>query len=279
MGRDKEKWAGIPAGQDNALDYAVSQRDRRVIDMVDRAARHGEVRLAYQAIVPAGHHDRPAFYEGLIRVLDATGRVIPAAEFINEIEETETGRLIDCLALEKGIETLVQFPGLRLSINMSARSIGYPRWSEILQKGFKMDPTLAERLILEITERSAMLVPELVTSFMQDLQKQGVSFALDDFGAGFTSFRYLKNFYFDVLKIEGQFIRGIAENPDNQVLAAALIAIGRQFDMITVAENVETAADVAYLELLGVDCLQGYHFGAPTIQPPWAQSKTRKAKG
>jgi EAL domain-containing protein (putative c-di-GMP-specific phosphodiesterase class I) len=106
-----------------------------------------------------------------------------------------------------------------------------------------------------------------------------VSFALDDFGAGFTSFRYLKSFYFDVLKIEGEFIRGIAENPDNQVLTAALTAIGRQFDMVIVAENVETAADVAYLEAIGVDCLQGYYFGAPTIQSPWVQRPVRKAKG
>ncbi|WP_120499555.1 EAL domain-containing protein [Roseovarius sp. EL26] len=279
MGRDKAKWTGISAGHETPLDYAVSKRDKDVIDMVDQAVRHKQVRLAYQSIVPVGRHDRPAFYEGLIRVLDATGRVIPAAEFINEIETTETGRMIDCLALEKGIQTLTQYPGLRLSVNMSARSIGYPRWMKVLRQGLKKDPSLAERLILEITERSAMLVPELVINFMQDLQQQGVSFALDDFGAGFTSFRYLKNFYFDVLKIEGQFIRGIAEDPDNQVLAAALIAIGRQFDMVTVAENVETAADVAYLETIGVDCLQGYYFGAPTIQPPWVQSTEKKAKG
>ncbi|HAR52570.1 MAG TPA: EAL domain-containing protein, partial [Roseovarius nubinhibens] len=70
------------------------------------------------------------------------------------------------------------------------------------------DPTVAERLILEITESSAMVVPELVTGFMEKLQHKGVSFALDDFGAGYTSFRYLKQFYFDILKIDGQFIRG-----------------------------------------------------------------------
>ncbi|WP_297770666.1 EAL domain-containing protein [uncultured Roseovarius sp.] len=265
----KKKWADIPAGLDSPLSYAVSARDRTAIDMVKRAVRHKQVMLAYQAIVPARQQDRAAFYEGLIRVMDPTGRVIPASEFINEIEVTETGRIIDCLALEKGLHTLTNCPDLRLALNMSARSIGYPRWMRVLKRGLGEDPTVAERLILEITERSAMLVPELVTGFMKDLQHKGVSFALDDFGAGFTSFRLLKDFYFDILKIDGQFIRGIATDPDNQVLAAALASIGRQFDMVTVAESVEKPQDAEYLTALGIDCLQGYYFGAPTVHPPW----------
>lgn len=181
----------------------------------------------------------------------------------------ETGRVIDCLALEKGLRTLQEFPDLRLSVNMSARSIGYPRWQRILKRGLGQDPTIAERLILEITESSAMLVPDLVVGFMDDLQKKGISFALDDFGAGFTSFRYLKEFYFDILKIDGQFIRGIATSPDNQVLTAALKSIAEQFDMVTVAESVEQPQDAAYLSAIGIDCMQGYYFGAPTIEPPW----------
>ena len=134
------------------------------------------------------------------------------------------------------------------------------------------NPSLAERLILEITERSTMLVPELVARFMSDLQARGISFALDDFGAGHTAFRHFKQFHFDILKIDGQFIRNIAHDPDNQVITQALVAIGQQFDMFTVAECVETPAEMAWLQTLGIDCLQGYHFGAPTLTPPW---KTR----
>jgi len=265
----KRKWANIPAGQDSPLNYAISARDRSVVDMVDQAVRHKQVMLAFQAVVPTGRQSRPAFYEALIRVMDETGRVIPAREFIQEIETTETGRVIDCLALEKGLHTLREFPDLRLSVNMSARSIGYPRWNRILKRGLAKDPTVAERLILEITESSAMLVPDLVVGFMDDLQRKGISFALDDFGAGFTSFRYLKEFYFDILKIDGQFIRGIASNPDNQVLTAALKSIAEQFDMVTVAESVEQPQDAAYLSAIGIDCMQGYFFSAPTIEPPW----------
>ncbi len=273
----KDDWTDIPAGHDNPLDYAVSARDRSVIEMVETAVQHGEVMLAFQPVVTAGQPDKPAFYEGLVRITDATGRVIPAREFIGQIETRETGRIIDCLALEKGLATLAKFPDLRLSINMSARSIGYARWMRTLDKGLGRDPTIAERLILEITESSAMLVPELVVGFMTELQRAGVGFALDDFGAGYTSFRFLKDFFFDILKIDGQFIQGIASNADNQVLTAALLSIGRQFDMVTIAESVERAEDAAYLTALGLDCLQGYYFGAPTVRPPWLDTGAARA--
>ncbi|MFK7940451.1 MAG: EAL domain-containing protein [Roseovarius sp.] len=245
--------------------------------MVEQAVKHKQVMLAYQAIVPAQNQSFPAFYEGLIRVLDETGRIIPAKDFIGAIEETETGRIVDCLALEKGLRALAMYPDLRLSINMSARSIGYAHWMRVMKRGLAKDPTIAERLILEITEQSAMIVPELVVSFMNDLQAKGISFALDDFGAGYTSFRYLRDFYFDILKIDGQFIRGISENADNQILTAALASVAEQFDMVTVAESVEQPSDAAYLTAMGIDCLQGYYFGAPTVRPPWLEADDQQA--
>jgi len=221
----------------------------------------------------ASSHSKVAFYEGLIRILDATGRIIPAKEFMPSIEATELGREIDVLALRMGLQALRTHPGLRLSINMSARSIGYSAWNKTLQRNLKQDPTIGERLILEITESSAMLVPELVVDFMDDLQPHGVCFALDDFGAGYTAIRYFKDFFFDILKIDGQFIRGIANNPDNRAITAALISIAEHFDMLTVAECVENQADTALLTEMGVDCLQGYFFCAPSTQPSWLRTK------
>ena len=258
------------------LDYAVSQRDQETISMVRRAVERRDVVLAYQPIVQSARPDRPAFYEGLIRVLDDRGRIIPAKDFIETVEDSELGRKIDCLALDLGLQALAQDPNLRLSINMSARSIGYPVWMKTLNKGLAIDETAAERLILEITETSAMAVPDLVSVFMEDLQQRGVAFALDDFGAGYTSFRYLREFYFDIIKIDGQFIKGIADNPDNQVLTQALMSIARHFDMFTVAESVESARDAEFLIKLGVDCLQGYYFGAPSIQPPWKMPQAQR---
>ncbi|WP_439122862.1 EAL domain-containing protein [Marivita sp.] len=251
------------------LDTAVQTRDQNILQIVEDAVQHREVCLAFQPIVHAQRQDHVAIYEGLIRVTDPTGRIIPAGQFIDAIEERESGRLLDCLALEHGLRTLAQNPDIRLAINLSARSIGYPKWRKVLERGLSRDPSAAERLILEITEASAMLVPELVVQAMRDLQRLGISFALDDFGAGYTALRYLREFQFDILKIDGQFIRSIATDPDNQVLTRAIIAIAQQFDMFTVAEFVESAPDAFALKDLGVDFLQGYYFGAPTVDPPW----------
>lgn len=263
----------LPPGAESPLAHALAERDRAALSMVAEAVRHGNLRLAYQPVVQAARPDRPAFHEGLIRILDETGRIIPARDFIAAVESTELGREIDCAALDMGLRALARHPDLRLSINMSARSIGYPAWLRVLRRGLDRDDTVGERLILEITERSAMLVPELVTSFMGDMQRRGVTFALDDFGAGFTSFRYLRDFYFDLVKIDGEFIRGIHASADNQVLTRALVAIAQQFDMFTVAEHVECDDDARWLIAAGVDCLQGYLYGAPSVAPPWRQAE------
>jgi len=251
------------------LSVAVARRDQETMQMVRRAVSKGEVMLAFQPVVRASHPEVPAFYEGLIRVLDHTGRIIPAADFIGVVEAQELGRQIDTRALELGFRALEEEPSLRLSINMSARSIGYPRWMQALRHGIERDPTAGERLILEITERTAIVMPELVQVFMQEMQGYGISFALDDFGAGYTSFRYLKDLYFDILKIDGEFIRGIAGNPDNQVIAEVMLSLARHFDMLTVAESVESVEDAEFLINAGYDLLQGYFFGAPTVRPWW----------
>lgn len=257
-----------PDGMDSPLSFAVSERDREVLAMVRRAIRERRVLLAFQPIVMARDTGRVAFQEGLIRILDETGRVIPAREFIAAVETTELGRQIDTLALELGLAALSRVPTLRLAINLSARSIGYPHWKATLHRAIRADRTLAERLILEITESSAMIMPDLVSVFMVDLQRLGVSFALDDFGAGYTAIRHFKEFFFDILKIDGQFVRGIHGDADNQVLVQAMVSIARHFDMFTVAEFVEDPRDADFLAGIGVDCLQGYLFGAPTTKPP-----------
>lgn len=275
--RERGGQAAMLGPEANPLAFAISENDRRTIAMVETALQARRVRLAYQPVVLGADTGRIAFHEGLIRVLDDAGRVIPARDFMGAVETQETGRLIDCAALEMGLLALARHPSLRLSVNMSARSIGYGRWMKTLRRGLAAGPTVGERLILEITESSAMLVPELVTAFMDELQGEGIAFALDDFGAGYTAFRHFKDFFFDIIKIDGQFIRGIHRDPDNQVLTQALLSIGRHFDMFTVAESVETVEDAEYLRQIGVDCLQGYLFGAPTIRPDWAEATGRKS--
>ncbi|WP_205389854.1 EAL domain-containing protein [Sulfitobacter sp. SK011] len=275
----KRRLADIAPGSENPLNYAVTQRDKSTLEMVKDAIEYKQTLLAYQPVMRASDHSKVAFFEGLIRVMDATGRVIPARDFMPVIENTETGRQIDVLALRAGLLALQNNPGLRLSINMSARSIGYKSWNQMIRRFLNRDKTIGERLILEITESSAMTVPELVTDLMDELQPFGVCFALDDFGAGHTAIRYFKDFYFDILKIDGEFIKGIADNADNRALTAAMISIADHFDMLTVAEFVENAQDAAVLTEMGVDCLQGYYFSAPTTRPSWLRNPAIRSSG
>ncbi|MEM6825966.1 MAG: EAL domain-containing protein [Pseudomonadota bacterium] len=257
---------------ESPLGAAIAERDRSALTLVEEALDRGDAALAYQPIVRADGNGT-AFYEGLIRILDGEGRVIPAGDFMGAVEERDLGRRIDCAALVAGLRALKAHPGLRLSVNMSARSIGYPQWMGILRRFVRNHPAALERLILEITESSVMLMPEIVYVFMEEFQAKGVTFALDDFGAGYTAFRHLKRFCFDVLKIDGQFVRDVDRDADNQVATEVLISLGRHFDMLVVAEAVETEAEAKWLAQSGVDCLQGYYYSVPSMKPPWETDK------
>ncbi len=268
--------ADLPEGSDDPLSAAVTSRDRSVVQMATEAVKHKQCRLAFQPVVQAHPPNGVAFYEGFIRVLDETSRVIPAREFMPQVENTPIGRDLDCVALEMGLRTLIRNPGIRLSINMSARSIGYSNWSRVLDRFLQKDSSLGERLILEISECSAMQVPELVVDFMDRQQARGIAFALDDFGASNFGFRHFREFLFDAAKIDGQFIRGISNNPDNQSLVRALIAVAREFEILVTAESVESDEDAHFLIANGVDCLQGFLYGAPSVTPPWRPEKAVK---
>lgn len=272
-GPSKRRHPAAHRGTQSPLDFAIDKHAQSTLDTVKEAIKHDQTLLAYQPIMRSSAFNEVGFYEGLIRVLDATGRVIPARDFMGQIEDTETGREIDVLALRHGLSSLKNNPHLRLSINMSARSIGYRPWMTCLNRFINTSPALGERLILEISESSAMLVPELVIDFMERLQQRGICFAMDNFGSGQMAIRYFKEFDFDILKIDGQFMRGLAKNPDNRAVVRALFGIAQQFDMLTVAESIETLEDATVAQQIGIECLQGYYFAAPTTQPDWLRGK------
>ncbi|MBM7066317.1 EAL domain-containing protein [Actibacterium sp. 188UL27-1] len=251
----------------NPISAALALRNRHILRTVREALDRGDAFLLFQPVVDARSPEKTAFYEGLIRITDDMGRVIPARDFMQTCEADDLGRIIDCKALELGLQTLQARPDIRLSINMSARSIYHDPWIETFRRGIHDDPTLAERLILEITESSAMVSPDITALFMEEMQTHGTSFALDDFGAGYTSLRHLKDFKFDILKIDQCFIRNLDTDPDNRALVTALRDVARHFDLFTVAEGVETGAEAQIAAELGIDCLQGYHFSKPATLP------------
>lgn len=257
----------VEPGSASPLDAAISAADRSTLDMVAEALRLRRMRLAYQPAVYAADSSIIGFFEGFIRLLNSRDQVIPARDFMTEAERQPLGREIDCAALQMGLMTLQRNPNIRISVNMSARSVGYRPWIAILRKALAARPELGPKLILEINEDSAMQVPDVLLPFMQDMRQSGIVFALDDFGAGMTSLQMLRDFRFEIAKIDGQFIRDIDSTDANQPLVRAAIAMAEELKMFVVAEAVETVGEATWLRAEGVGCLQGYLFGAPTVTP------------
>lgn len=255
-------------GQPEPTAWERSLAERPIADVVDQALAEDRLGLALQPIVASGAGGRIAFHEGLLRILDTDGAVIPAGAFIPAVETTALGRRLDRWALGRAIELLSGNPLLRLSINLSPLSMADPKWFGIIDRAVAGDPGIGDRLILEITENGAMDRPERTIGFMDRLRRRGLSFALDDFGAGHTSFRHFRDFRFDLVKIDGGYIRGLPRNPDNQILVKALVTIARHFEMFTVAEFVETEEEARCLDGLEVDCQQGFLHGRPSLQWP-----------
>ncbi|MBS1302087.1 EAL domain-containing protein [Loktanella sp. SALINAS62] len=256
----------------NALEFsdpllaAFASRDADIESLVAAALDAGRAQLAFQPIVSADASRRICFYEGLIRLLDDFGRVLPAASFMPQVSNTDIGRRIDTLALKLALNLLAENAHIRLSINVSARSLADWRWRSTMSDALAQRDNLGDRLILEISEQSAMNLHEVVKRFMLEMQPRGVCFALDGFGGGLTSFLHLRDFYFDLAKIHKTFTQDLSGRPDNQVLVEALTTVARQFEMFVVAEGVESDQDAVILSRIGVDCLQGYHTGRPSFR-------------
>lgn len=249
------------------LDAAISAQDRETLTLVASALRDRRMRLAFQPVVYAADPLVIGFFEGYIRLLNLRDQVIPARDFMGAAEQHELGREIDCAALRMGLMAMQRNPQIRVSINMSARSVGYGPWVATLRKALRETARLGHNLILEINETSAMHAPDVLKPFMSEMRNHGIVFALDDFGAGMTSLRLLRELRFEIAKIDGALVREVDRLPDQQALVRAAIALAQEMGMYVVAEAVETEGEANFLREAGVGCLQGYLFGPPTVTP------------
>ena len=168
------------------------------------------------------------------------GEILSAGAFLPAVEAGPLGRAIDRLALAQALRALKADPALRLSVNMSPLSMGDEEWLDIFAAGDARTAGLLGRLILEITEHDAMQSVDQTIDFMDHVRATGCAFALDDFGAGATGFRYFRDFRFDMVKIDGAFVRGVHAAPRRAGAGRGLAGVARHFEMLTVAELVET---------------------------------------
>jgi EAL domain-containing protein (putative c-di-GMP-specific phosphodiesterase class I) len=197
------------------------------------------------------------------------GELIPAGHFVPVVERLGLMRTLDRRALDLTLKTLDMNPEVTLAFNISGVTAADRGWLRTLIARLKDRPELASRLIVEITETAALHDLEDSARFVSIMRDLGCQVAIDDFGAGFTTFRHLKALTVDIVKIDGSFVRNLAENTENQLFIRNLLSLARAFNLITVAECVETLEDAEILEREGVDQLQGYYFGKPEVDPSW----------
>lgn len=245
-----------------AHDY-VRGRNVRVARDVVSALESGRMRLALQPIVSTATW-QPVFHECLLRMELPEGRTIAAGKFIGIAEQLGLARLVDRRALELAVDLLHDRPDLHLALNVSGLTCTDHDWLVALQ-GLTSAGGLAERLTIEITETAAIQDFDHSVTFVDALKELGCRVAIDDFGAGYTSFRTLKHLAIDMVKIDGAFVRSLPRDSADQVFIKAMVELARSLNLSTVAEWVGDEATARLLADIGVDYLQGFHFGEPVV--------------
>ncbi|HZD25232.1 MAG TPA: EAL domain-containing protein, partial [Alphaproteobacteria bacterium] len=267
------------ASYDRLSDRAAARREAlSTANTVQRALRDRRLVLAVEPVV-AGPDGSIHFHECLLRMLDDDGRAVPASQFMPAVEELGLVRKVDRHVVSLALTELAAHPELRLSVNISAMTATDASLFGVILSMIESQPEAAARLIVEITETVAMHEFDSTASFIGRLHELGCQVAIDDFGAGFTSFRHLKNLQIDMVKIDSQFIRGLPESAENRLFVEAFLELARSMDVRVVAECVETEAEAAFLRGRGVDYLQGYWFGRPTLERPWGSAPCSAATG
>ena len=233
------------------------------------ALNQRRLRLSFQPIVQTRSRE-PVFYEGLLRLERLDGTVVLADEFVGLAERLGLLRMIDNYVLGRTLETLEAAPEARVSVNVSAETVGDGEWLSLVAAAVRRRPDLAGRLIVEITETAMIRSLDEAAQFVATLHDLGCPVAIDDFGSGFSSFRSLRMLKADMVKIAGVFLKNLPEDSDDQAFVKALVTLGRQFEMQIVAEWVEDEPSAKVLAELGVDMIQGLLVGPATPDWPWA---------
>ena len=212
-------------------------------------------------------------YELLARMLDEQGRVVAPGAFLPTAERTGMVRELDRMMASAAIDLIRRSQSLgkpvSYEVNLSARSLADPELATLLSSRISeagIDPSL---LVFEITETAAIANMEQARGFANRLRHLGCRFALDDFGAGFASFYYLKHIPLDALKIDGDFVRNLRRNATDQLVVRHIAEIANALDLLTIAEFVEDEETLEMLAEFGVDAVQGFHIGRPEPVEPF----------
>lgn len=240
----------------------------RVTDEIVTALNERRIRLAYEPVVSASSRER-AFHECLVRMDQGDGHVLLAPDIVPVAERLGLIRLVDHRVLELVVAELAAAPDICLSLNISPDTTMDPDWWAGIESLMLAHPGVAERLIVEITETVAIQDIDDVRGFVTRLKNFGSRIAIDDFGAGYTSFRNLRKLGVDIVKIDGAFVQNITRSADDRAFVQTLIDLARRLDIKTVAEWVQDEEAASMLQEWGCDYIQGRLIGLASAERPW----------
>jgi diguanylate cyclase (GGDEF)-like protein/PAS domain S-box-containing protein len=260
------------AGRNRIAVYSPDpEHDRRKerlswVERIRGALEHDRFTLLAQPIVDLST-GRVSQHELLLRMRDETGDLIPPAAFLDIAERLDLVQAIDRWVVRSAIGILDGHERrgrpVTVEVNLSGRSLGDPELLDLVEAELERTRIPPERLIFEVTETAAAANMPAARRFGERLSQLGCRFALDDFGAGFGSFYYLKHLPFDFLKIDGEFVRNSRNSRTDQLVIKAVVDLARGLNKKTIAEIVGDEETVDLLAGLGVDYAQGYHLGRP----------------
>lgn len=250
---------------------ALRRENVRAADEIVNALNERRILLAFEPIAETVSRNI-AYYECLMRIRRADGTILPASAVIPVAERLGLVRLLDHRVLELLVSEMTAVPALRASVNVSPASITDPDWWTTLGALLRANAGVAERLIVEITESTAIHDVDDTRGFVARVKDLGCTIAIDDFGSGYTSFRNLRKLGVDVLKIDGAFVQNLMRSDDDRSFVRSLVDLARRLGLKTVAEWVQDEPSAALLTEWGCDYLQGLLIGLASIERPWGDA-------
>jgi len=247
-------------------------------DRILHALENDLMELQFQGVYAASNRALSHF-EVLVRMRDKDdptlllmpGQFIPVAEKSGKILD------IDRWVLRQSIQLLAEVESIpALAVNISGRSFDEPLLPQFIASELKRCGVAPRRLIVELTETSAVSDLHDAQRFIEALHQAGCGVSLDDFGTGFSSFAYLKHLQVDSVKIDGLFIRNLPKEHDNQLFVKAMVTVARGLHRTTIAECVEDEETIIMLRGFGVDCVQGYYLEKPGVNHPLLASRASR---
>ena len=243
--------------------------DMHLVSQIQQTLDSDGFMLLAQPIVSLKGKDESNRFEVLLRMRDSKGNRVTSSAFFSAAERYQLMPQIDRWVVSAVLARLGEHAAYLkesntiFAINLSGQSLGDDEILNFIEEEIKSSGVPASSLCFEVTESAAVSNSVKAQSFINALRKRGCTFALDDFGAGLSSFAYLKNFKVDTLKIDGSFIRDITKNRISESMVAAITQVATVMELETVAEYVENKKTKTLITKLGVDFAQGHAVGKP----------------